>query len=346
MLHKISIQYRIIFIALLIYALLFLPFYSLKIARFIFTPFSIDRPFIYYLRPHSNIYHLTADLVEKNAIKNPRLFLLLAYYKRAVDTLKTGEYYFDAHTTPIDCLEKVKAGTVLLHRFTIVEGWTAEQLLNTMAYHKQLTLIPKTEILAVLKAIWPDVTQLEGLFFAASYNYAHGTTAIQILKKASLLMKEKLLEAWKQRDENLPWKNYYEALIAASLVEKETAEPKERAKIAGVIIRRLKKNMPLQINASVIYGMKENYQGFLYTTDLKVDTPYNTYTRRGLPPSPIGIPSLASIIAVLHPDQGNTLYFVTKGDGSHQFSDTLEEHHKAVNNYRKYMRLKLLSKSP
>jgi UPF0755 protein len=182
-------------------------------------------------------------------------------------------------------------------------------------------------------------SSLEGLFFAESYDFPRDSANTEILKNAFQLMQQCLLNAWETRVANLPWKHPYEALIAASLVEKETALSDERAKIAGVIIRRLQKGMPLQIDASNIYGLGKRYRGPLTTRDLRIDTPYNTYTRRGLPPTPIAIPSLDAIQAILHPDLKKPyLYFVVTGDGRHAFSECLMEHQGAVSRYRKRVR--------
>jgi len=231
----------------------------------------------------------------------------------------------------------MQEGKVILHRFTIVEGWTLAQLLDALSKDTRFQHTLNTHS---PNALWHSLASapspLEGLFFAASYDYPRGTPNTQILKQAFDLMAQKLATAWATRTPHLPWKTAYEALIAASLVEKETALPHERPQVAGVIARRLAKQMPLQIDASVIYGRNTRANRALTLKALQTDTPYNTYTRRGLPPTPIAIPSLSAINAVLHPDTTQTLYFVAKGDGSHVFSTQLDAHCVAVKHYRRH----------
>jgi UPF0755 protein len=174
----------------------------------------------------------------------------------------------------------------------------------------------------------------EGQFLPDTYLFPDETTDIQFLLRAFKASESYLSEKWSHRDENLPLKSPYEALILASIVEKETAKADERPTIAGVFIRRLNKGMRLQTDPTVIYGMGEQFDGNIRRRDLKADTPYNTYTRFGLPPTPIALPGRAAIDAVLHPASGKSLYFVAKGDGSHQFSATLKEHNQAVRRYQ------------
>jgi UPF0755 protein len=309
---------------------------SLRMVRFLYTPLITEQAFFYSLKPKSNIYHLTADLLEQGVLQNPRLFLLLGYCKGAVDTLKAGEYHLSIGTTPIECLDKMKEGRVLLHRLTIVEGWTVQHLLEHLQEDKRFKNDITEDFLKSLKdsRSYSQTNSLEGLFFPESYDYPRATLASHILKHAFDLMHQQLSSEWDKRQSNLPWKSPYEALIAASLVEKETSIPKERAKIAAIIIKRIQKNMPLQIDASVIYGLGKDYTGQLKKSDLKRDMPYNSYTRLGLPPTPIAIPSLASIHAVLHPIKTTALYFVTSGEDGHVFSDTLTEHNRAIASYR------------
>lgn len=316
---------------------------SIRIVRFLSTPLITESSFHYYLKPGASVYHVTADLLEKGILQNPRLFLLVAYLQNAVDTLKTGEYQLSIGTTPLQCLKKMKEGKVTLHRFTIVEGWTFHQLLNNLITDERFKNdIDDALFISLGKSSSFILTnKLEGLFLADSYDYPKGTPMSQILQQAADLMTEKLASAWEKRAINLPWKTPYEVLIAASLIEKETAIPEELPEIAGVIINRLAKNMPLQIDASVVYGMGEKYKGNLTKKGLKTDTPYNTYTRRGLPPTPIAIPSLAAIEAACHPATTQSLYFVTTGNGHHVFTRTLHEHQKAVLRYRKQTTLKL-----
>ena len=174
----------------------------------------------------------------------------------------------------------------------------------------------------------------EGRFLPETYQFPRGSTDLEFLRRAYLGMEQALAEAWERRAKDLPLDSPYEALILASIVEKETGLASERARIAGVFVRRLKRGMRLQTDPTVIYGLGEGFDGNLRRKDLRTDTAYNTYTRQGLPPTPICLPGLDAIEAVLHPDEGNSLYFVARGDGSHEFSDTLKAHNRAVRKYQ------------
>ena len=186
----------------------------------------------------------------------------------------------------------------------------------------------------ILKRIGASETAAEGLFFPDTYNYASGSSDFMVLKRAYQLMQRNIQESWRQRDADLPFETPYQALILASIVEKETGQPADRPMIASVFINRMRKNMRLQTDPTVIYGMGDKFDGNLRKKDLERDTPYNTYTRNGLTPTPISLPGLAAIQTVLHPAQSRALYFVSRGDGSSQFSSTLTEHNNAVNRYQ------------
>lgn len=313
----------------------FLTYFAVQYHRFLITPLSKTQTIHYIFEPGSSVHRLINELHAQGFMQHPRFFLLLSYWKSTTNKLKTGEYLFDPGTTPTQLLEQMRAGNVILHRFTIVEGWTFQQLitaLNTLPYVKhKLNHVSAEQVLANL-GLPPE--NPEGLFFPATYYFSLGAKDTDLLKWSYQLLEKKLNQAWLTRETCLPYKTRYDALIAASLVEKETAIPKERPMIAGVITRRLQKGIPLQIDASIIYGLGSHYMGKLTIDDLRKDTPYNTYTRRGLPPTPIAIPSLISIDAVLHPDHSQNLYFVAKGDGSHQFSSNLREHNRAVQVYQ------------
>lgn len=303
--------------------------------RFLNTPLSKTQVIHYVFKPGSSMHRLVDDLQAQGFLKRPRYFYLLAYSKGATNKLKTGEYLFDPGTTPYQLLNQMLTGNVILHRFTLVEGWTFQQLimaLQSLPYVKHtLACISSTQVLANI-GLAPQ--NPEGLFFAATYYFSLGAKDSDLLKRAHQLLEKKLNQAWLKRASHLPYKTAYQALIAASLVEKETAIPKERSMIAGVISRRLQKEMPLQIDASIIYGLGKHYTGKLTVDDLRKDTPYNTYMRRGLPPTPIAMPSFASLEATLHPDDSQNLYYVAKGDGSHQFSNNLAQHNSAVQVYQ------------
>lgn len=327
---------RLTLIALVILVVIFLCSYFVShYHRFLVTPLNPTQTIHIVFDPGSSVHHLIADLQQQAELSHPRYFLLLAYVKGATNKLKTGEYQFDPGTTPGQLLDQMLAGKAIFHRFTIVEGWTFQQLigaLNNLSYVKhQLNHVSQEQILANLGL---PAQNPEGLFYPATYYFSAGVKESDLLKWSYQLMEKKLQAAWQDRAADLPYKTAYQALIAASLVEKETAIAKERPMIAGVIVRRLQAGIPLQIDASIIYGLGEHYTGKLSIEDLRKDTPYNTYTRRGLPPTPIASPSFVSIMAALHPDHSQNLYFVAKGDGTHQFSADLAEHNWAVQRYQ------------
>lgn len=313
--------------------------------RFLVTSLNPTQTLHIVFEPGSSVHHLVTDLQALGAMPHPRFFLFLAYVKGATNKLKTGEYQFDPGTTPGQLLDQMLAGKAIFHRFTIVEGWTFQQLisaLNSLPYVKhQLNRVSPEQILANLGL---PAQNPEGLFYPATYYFSAGAKDSDLLKWSYQLMEKKLQTAWKDRAAGLPYKTSYQALIAASLVEKETAIAKERPMIAGVIVRRLQAGIPLQIDSSIIYGLGVHYIGKLNIEDLHKDTPYNTYTRRGLPPTPIANPSFASIVAALHPDHSQNLYFVAKGDGSHQFSAGLTEHNWAVQRYQLDQRYPIIKK--
>lgn len=327
---------RLTLVALVILVVSFLCSYFVShYHRFLVTPLNPTHTLHIVFTPGSSVHHLITELQQQADMPHSRYFLLLAYVKGATNKLKTGEYQFDPGTTPGQLLDQMLAGKAIFHRFTIVEGWTFQQLISALnnldSIKHQLQQVSSEQILANLGL---PAQNPEGLFYPATYYFSTGVKDSDLLKWSYQLLKKKLQIAWKQRATHLPYKTPYQALITASLVEKETALAKERPMIAGVIVRRLQAGIPLQIDASIIYGLGSHYTGKLTIEDLHKDTPYNTYTRKGLPPTPIASPSYASIIAALHPDQSQNLYFVAKGDGSHQFSVHLAEHNRAVQRYQ------------
>lgn len=331
-----SMPKRLTLIALILLLFAFsITYFVVHYHRFLKSALNPTQTLHIVFSPGSSVHHLLLELQNQGYMTHPRFFLLLAYFKGATNKLKTGEYEFDPGTTPGQLLDQMLAGKCILHRFTIVEGWTFQQLINALnnltTVKHQLKQVSSEQILANLGL---PAENPEGLFYPATYYFSAGTKDSDLLKRSYQLLEKKLHSAWKHRAANLPYKTPYQALIAASLVEKETAIAKERPMIAGVIMRRLQARIPLQIDASIIYGLGVHYNGKLSIEDLRKDTPYNTYTRRGLPPTPIASPSLASIVAVLHPDHSQNFYFVAKGDGTHQFSAHLAQHNWAVQRYQ------------
>ncbi|HEY6484325.1 MAG TPA: endolytic transglycosylase MltG [Steroidobacteraceae bacterium] len=256
--------------------------------------------------------------------------------------IQAGTYEITPHASPAQILELFDQGRVVLEQLTIIEGSTFADLRRTLAAHPALThtLRGKSDA-EVMSALGHPGQFPEGLFFPDTYRFAAKTTDLEILGLAYASLQRILDAAWQQRAANLPLQNAYEALTLASIVEKETALPSERARIAGVFVSRLRKGMRLQTDPTVIYGLGAGYDGEIHTRDLVTDTPYNTYTRGGLPPTPICLPGRDSILAAVHPQENGELYFVATGtgDGAHHFSSTLEEHNAAVKSYLQHMRL-------
>jgi len=260
---------------------------------------------------------------------------LLARQMGVAGKLHAGEYAIDPGMSPRMLLTKMAAGDVIQHHFTIVEGWTFGQLREALARDAGLkpTLAGSADA-AVMRALGTADTPPEGWFLPETYNYVKGMDDLDILRRAHKAMQEALDKQWAARDANVNLKSPYEALILASIVEKETARPDERAQIAGVFLHRLKIGMRLQTDPTVIYGLGAAFDGNLRRADLDTDTPFNTYTRDGLPPTPIALPGAAALTAVLHPVATDALYFVARGDGTHEFSPTLEAHNRAVAKYQ------------
>ena len=261
-------------------------------------------------------------------------FKILARQLGLITQLKAGEYLLPVGQTPTEFLLLLSRGITRQHSITFPEGWTFKQIRQTLSADKDLKLtltgISDSEI---LQQIGSTYTHPEGLFFPDTYRFEKSTTDLAILQRAYQKMQQVLAQQWVNKEEGLPIKTAYEALILASIVEKETGVSSERPAIAGVFTHRLNKGMRLQTDPTVIYGMGESYQGNIRKKDLQTLTPYNTYKINGLPPTPIAMPGVEAIHAVLHPAKGSSLYFVANGDGSHNFSATLSEHNRAVQAY-------------
>jgi UPF0755 protein len=291
----------------------------------------------YTLKPGTSLRTFAKDLEQKGYIENSIYLRIIARWTGEGKLIKAGEYFIQRGTNPTQLLKQLVSGQVTTYNITLVEGLNFRQMLKLIKDNSALlhTLdgLSDEQIMEKLgyKGIHP-----EGRFLADTYNFPKGSSDQALLKRAYGAMEELLNKEWEGRDKSLPFKDPYQALILASIVEKETALAMERPQIAGVFVRRLKLNMRLQTDPTVIYGMADKYKGNIRRKDLKTDTPYNTYTRGGLTPTPICMPGKDAIKAVMHPADGKSLYFVARnrGDGSHQFSDTLEEHNRAVRKYQ------------
>ncbi|MES1925324.1 endolytic transglycosylase MltG [Salinisphaera sp. T31B1] len=306
--------------------------------RFFSTPLANQSGQLITVEPGMSFRAISKRLVDDGIMVKPRDARYLSLYARATGTasrIKAGEYVVPARQTPAHLVELLVSGKTRQYRMTLVEGWRFREfrqlIADSDALDHRLTGKSDEQLMA---AIGHPGEMPEGRFMPDTYLYPRGMTDIDFLKRAYDAMQQYLDKAWAERSDETAVDTPYQALILASIVEKETAVPAERTRIAGVFTRRLKKGMLLQTDPTVIYGI-ENYDGNIRRADLRRDTPYNTYTRPGLPPTPIAMPSRESIHAALHPDAGTALYFVSRGDGSHVFSDTLAEHNRAVDKYQR-----------
>ena len=287
------------------------------------------------IQAKSGLRSIANQLVKQGVLKEPWRFILLAKLLKKESFLQAGSYTLNKNISPYQLLLSLNHGKTTQGAVTFIEGHTfaqmREKLASNDAVKQTITGLSESEI---LKLMGSQYQVAEGLFFPDTFYFDRNSADTVMLKRSYDAMQNKLAKAWLTRDANLPYKNSYEALIMASIVEKETGKPSERAMIAGVFINRLRLGMRLQTDPTVIYGMGLQYKGNIRKKDLLYDTPYNTYTRDGLPPSPIAMPGAAAIDAVLHPNATKALYFVGKGDGSHAFSDNLEAHNRAVVKYQ------------
>jgi UPF0755 protein len=267
---------------------------------------------------------------------SPWQFELLARWKGKDAQIKAGSYEIERGVTAVQLLDKLTRGDVSQSEVALIEGWTFRQMREALDKHPYLVHesggLSEAEILTRIGA---TERSPEGLFFPDTYLFSKNSSDLDVLKRAYRAMRAALHEEWERRDPAVPYASPYEALIAASLVEKETGTASDRPLVAAVFVNRLANDMPLQTDPSVIYGLGERFDGNLRKSDLTRDTAYNTYTRPGLPPTPIAMPGRASLQAALRPANSDHLYFVARGDGSSQFSRTLEEHNRAVNRYQK-----------
>jgi len=268
----------------------------------------------------------------------PDARLLYAWFRVSGQdrAIKAGNYEIPPGTTPISLLQKLARGEEALRALTLVEGWNWRQVRQALAKEEQLKRDSATLTDEALMAQLgrPGVAP-EGRFFPDTYTYAKGSSDIALLRRAMHAMDRRLEAAWAQRATDTPLKSADEALILASIVEKETGKASDRGQIAGVFVNRLRVGMLLQTDPTVIYGLGEKFDGNLRKRDLQTDTPWNTYTRPGLPPTPIAMPGKAALLAAVQPEATRALYFVAKGDGSSHFSASLEEHNRAVNRYQR-----------
>jgi UPF0755 protein len=288
------------------------------------------------IAPGTAFVAISDDLAAEGVISRPLVFRWYARLTGDANKVHAGEYFLEPGITPPQLLRKFVVGDVRLYSFTIVEGWTHYNLISSLRRHEAIAhSLGDEDWLDLLQEFGSEATHPEGLFLPETYRFPKQTRDTEILRRAYQMMAETLEAEWSARADNLPLANPYEALILASIVERETAREDERARIAGVFVRRLQQGMRLQTDPTVIYGIGPDFNGNLTRRDLQTHTDYNTYTRSGLPPTPIALPGRASIHAALNPAPGRELFFVATGlsDGSHKFSETKAEHDAAVSEY-------------
>jgi UPF0755 protein len=295
-----------------------------------------SQPIEFEVKAGSGVRGSTQQIAAAGVPVNPTLLALLARLTGKSSRLKAGNYELKPGTTPLALINQLVRGEFAQESLAIIEGWTFKQMRQAIAAHPALkhdtTNLSDKEL---LEKITTEYTRPEGLFAPDTYLFAKGVSDLQIYKQAHALMLKRLNDEWARRNPDVPYKNPYEALIMASIVEKETGQKAERDLVAAVFVNRLKKGMLLQTDPTVIYGMGDKYQGNIRKRDLETDTPYNTYTRAGLPPTPISLPGTASLAAALNPAKSDALYFVSRGNGTSEFNNNLNDHIRAVNKYQR-----------
>ncbi|MCB5160370.1 endolytic transglycosylase MltG [Marinomonas algarum] len=298
------------------------------------SPITITEQQVFEVRSGDTAYSLGASLSEQGLIPHPVLTRVSA--KLHPEWIpKVGQYAIEPNMTLLDVMALFDSGQSIFYTVTLLEGKTTQEFLAAMQAkgNIKMTLMGRSAE-EISTALALDTPHPEGMFFANTYRYHKGDTDVSILKHANQLLDQTLTNLWETKAENLPYQSPYDALIMASIIEKETGVPEERPLIARVFISRLEKKMRLQTDPTVIYGLGENFDGNLTRKSLRSDTPYNTYKISGLPPTPIANVGREAIVAALNPGKTTALYFVAKGDGSHTFSDTLSQHNDAVRQYQ------------
>ncbi len=322
---------------LIVVGLLGLAGLSAWMAWFAWRPLPLpSTPYQFTIGPGASLKKLAAKLEKDGVLKEEIRFRILGRVMGYAGSIQAGTYSIEKPLTPLELLGKIVRGEVTQAAILFVEGWNIREVRQELARHPQLEhrLIDMTDA-ELLAAVGAEESHPEGLFFPSTYFFNPHSSDVELLRRAYRMQRQKLLAAWETRAPGLPYKTPYEALIMASIIEKETGAPEERPLIAAVFINRIKTGMRLQTDPTVIYGLGARFDGNLRKADLQRDTPYNTYTRAGLPPTPIAMPGEEAIRAALNPAKSNALYFVSRGDGTHVFSATLEEHNRAVNRYQK-----------
>lgn len=297
----------------------FLGIMTYDVLRFFLHPFDSPQTITYVVEPGDSLVKIAKDLHSNYQLSSPYYLITLGVLRGDSDHIQVGEYEFPNDIKAHKLLRTLVKGKVKQHHITLIEGWTVAQVLEAIHQAPFLT--------HTLKTLPPQFS--EGLLFPDTYFFPRGTTDLAVLERAFQTMQQHLERLWQTRQANLPYKMAYEGLIIASLVETEAVKNNERARIAGVFVNRLQKDMRLDSDPTVVYALGKQYKGVLTNQLLKVVSPYNTYTIKGLPPTPIACPGLRSLYAAFNPEKTSALYFVANGNGEHIFSDTLQEHSKA-----------------
>lgn len=302
-------------------------------------PLSIEEPQVVSFEKGRPLSSFFTKLEDNNWIQDSRWIMVVAKLSGKARYAKAGDYEISNEINSLDLLQNILEGKTVQYKITLVEGQNIKETLARIAAHDKL----KQDLPGKLEDLMPFLGlegHPEGRFFPDTYLFDGGTRASEILVRAQVRLEKVLAEEWQKKEEDLPYKNSYEALVMASIVEKETAAPEERQQIAGVFVRRLNKNMRLETDPTVIYGLGDRYKGNIRRKHLREKTAYNTYRMKGLPPTPIALVGREAIYAALHPAEGKELFFVAKGNGYHYFSATLAEHNKAVREYQIFKRNK------
>jgi UPF0755 protein len=336
--NKKGVRWLQLFILLVLLAVLAAIILLGRYQQFSDAPLDIPgQELLYSVPPGSSLNKLAYDLHARNIIQYPRLLILLGRQMDAARRLQAGEYILQQGLTPRTLLEQLVEGKVNQYELTLIEGHSFREMLQRIHADPVLvhTLSGNETDAGIMELLGQPDQHPEGRFLPDTYYFTRGMTDMDFLARAWQAMNDQLTIEWEGREEGLPLKSPDEALILASIVEKETGAVEERPIIAGVFVRRLQKGMRLQTDPTVIYGMGELFDGNIRKRDLLKDTPYNTYTRDGLPPTPIAMPGADALHAVLHPAKGKSLYFVAMGEGKHYFSATLKQHNLAVDKFQK-----------
>ena len=300
-------------------------------------PLQVPPAKAFELKAGSSLRSIARQLVEAGVLTEPLRFEVIARLQGDAGGIKAGSYEIVTAVTPLELLDKLTRGDVVQEQITFVEGWTLRQMRQAVGEHPHLrhdsSILSDAEFLERVGVA--GYASGEGLFFPDTYRFNRGASDLDVLRQAREAMQKQLDTLWISRAPNLPFKSPYEALILASIVEKETGVGADRPLVAAVFVNRLRRGMKLQTDPTVIYGLGAVFDGDLRKTDLQRDTPFNTYTRAGLPPTPIAMPGFASLSATLNPPRSDALYFVARGDGTSHFSTSLDEHNRAVDRYQR-----------